>query len=138
LILALTIEQREKEGILILDLKGRLSFGEDDLSFREKLDSLLTSGRKQVILNFQNVDHIDSSGLGTLVTFSGRFQVAGGKLVLLYLNPPQMEVLLLGKLEALFEVFDDEQEAVNSFFPGRTIRHFDVLSFVKQQKEEQS
>ncbi len=134
----LKIEPREKEGILVLDLKGQLTFGEEDLFFREKLQSLLASGHTQVILNFHDVEHIDSSGLGSLVTFSGRFRAAGGKLALLYLNPAHVELLLLGKLEVLFELFDDEQEAVNSFFPGRAIRHFDVLSFVKQQKEEQS
>ena len=136
--MALKIEQREKEGIFILDLKGRLTFGEDDLTFREVLETLLAAGKTGVILNLKEVHHIDSSALGTLVTMRARFQALSGKLVLLNVNQAQLELLLMGKLEVLFELFDDEQEAVNSFFPGRTIRHFDVLSFVQSQRKQQS
>ena len=46
-----------------------------------------------------------------------------------------MELLLLTKLHTIFEVFADEQDAVNSFFPDREIRHFDILSFVQQEEE---
>jgi anti-sigma B factor antagonist len=134
----LKIEQREKEGIPILDLRGDLTFGEHDLAFREKLGALFDAGLTRVILNLKGVDRIDSSALGTLVTMSARFRKAGGKIVLLDLNQTELEVLVMAKLEMAFEFFDDEQEAVNSFFPGRTIRHFDVLAFVRRQKSEQS
>lgn len=136
--MGLKIEQREKEGITILDCQGDMTFGENDLAFREKLEGLLASGTTRLILNLKGVNRIDSSSLGTLVTMSARFQKTGGKMVLLDLNQAQLELLIMGKLEIVFELFDDEQEAVNSFFPGRTIRHFDVLAFVRRQEKERS
>jgi anti-sigma B factor antagonist len=60
---------------------------------------------------------------------------AAGKLVLLNLNRRQIELLVLTKLSTVFEIFDDEQAAVNSFFPDREIRRFDILSFVQQQQD---
>ena len=61
---------------------------------------------------------------------------AGGKLKLLHLTRRNVELLVLTKLETVFEVFDDEQQAINSFFPNREIRRFDILSFIQQQKSE--
>ena len=55
---------------------------------------------------------------------------------LVHLNRRNMELLVLTKIDTIFEVFDDEQDAVNSFFPGREIKRFDILSFVRQLKEE--
>jgi anti-sigma B factor antagonist len=52
------------------------------------------------------------------------------------LNKRNLELLLLTKLHTIFEVFDDVQEAVNSFFPGREIKRFDILAFVKQQSAD--
>jgi anti-sigma B factor antagonist len=60
---------------------------------------------------------------------------AGGALKLLKLSRRNIELLVLTKLTTVFEIFDDEQDAVNSFFPNRQIRKFDILSFVKQQNE---
>ncbi len=57
-----------------------------------------------------------------------------GRLALLNLNRRHLELLVLTKLSTVFEIFDDEQEAVNSFFPNRQIRHFDILRFIEQQR----
>jgi anti-sigma B factor antagonist len=86
------------------------------------------------------VEYIDSTGLGTLVVCYNTLQKAGGALKLLNLNCRNTELLILTKLSTVFELFDDEQEAVNSFFPGREIRHFDILSFVEESRrsEEES
>jgi hypothetical protein len=61
---------------------------------------------------------------------------AGGALKLVNPNKRNVELLLLTKLHTIFEVFADEQDAVNSFFPDREIRRFDILSFVQQEKDE--
>ena len=61
---------------------------------------------------------------------------AGGVAKLVHLNRRNLELLLLTKIDTIFEVFDDETDAVNSFFPEREIRRFDILSFVRQLQEE--
>ena len=61
---------------------------------------------------------------------------AGGALKLVNPNKRNVELLLLTKLHTIFEVFNEEQDAVNSFFPDREIKHFDILSFVQAEKDE--
>ncbi len=83
-------------------------------------------------------DYIDSTGLGERwSSASTSVKEAGGALKLLNLNKRNIELLLLTKLHTIFEVFSDEQDAVNSFFAGREIKRFDILSFVQaNQKDE--
>ena len=133
--MSLDIQQREREGIVILDLKGRLVVGEPIASLRERIRELSESGSSNVILNLDGVDYIDSTGLGGLVISFTTLKKASGALKLLNLNKRNIELLVLTKLSTVFEVFDDEQDAVNSFFPNREIRKFDILAFVQQQNE---
>ncbi len=128
------ITSREKEGVKVLDLNGKLTVGgASDL--REKVNEQLTAGFVQQILNLKEVDYIDSTGLGTMVICYMSVQKAGGSLKLVNLNRRNIELLLLTKLSTVFQIFNEEQEAINSFFPDREIKHFDILSFVQQQKE---
>lgn len=129
----MVIEQREREGIVILDLKGRLVVGEPIASVREKIRELSAAGSIQIILNLAEVDYIDSTGLGGLVIAYTSLKKAGGALKLVHVSKRNIELLVLTKLTTVFEVFDEEQDAVNSFFPNREIRKFDILSFVQQQ-----
>ncbi len=131
----LEIEQREKEGVVVLDVKGGLVVGDPASALREKLRQLLADKRHNVVLNLAGVDYIDSTGLGAMVVCFTSLRKAAGKLVLLNLNRRQIELLVLTKLSTVFEIFDDEQAAVNSFFPDREIRRFDILSFVQQQQD---
>ena len=132
----LEITQREKEGITVLDMKGQLVVGEAAGAFREKLTSLAAAGIKNVLLNMAGVDFVDSTGLGTMVICFTTFQKAGGKSKLVNLTRRNIELLVLTKLATVFEIFNDEQEAINSFFPDRSIQKFDILNFVQQQKNE--
>jgi anti-sigma B factor antagonist len=66
-----------------------------------------------------------------------RLQKAGGAMKLVNLNRRNIELLLLTKLSTVMQIFGDEQEAVNSFFPEREIKHFDILNFIQQQKESE-
>ncbi len=134
--MSLEIQQREREGIVILDLKGRLTVGGEVATFRDRVQKLVNSGRTSIILNLQDVDYIDSTGLGALVMSFTSLQRAGGKIKLLNLSRCGIELLVMTKLTTIFEVFDDEQNAINSFFPDRELKRFDILSFVQQQKEE--
>lgn len=132
--MALEIRQREREEIVILDLEGRITAGEEAARLRETLRGLAAGGKTRVILNLQNVDYIDSTGLGTLVMGFTTLRKAGGMLKLLHLSRRNIELLVFTKLETVFEIFDDELDAVNSFFPGRSVRRFDILSFVQQME----
>jgi anti-sigma B factor antagonist len=130
----LEIDRRENEGILVLDLKGRLVLGDQDLALRQQLQSFSDERRNQVILNLQDVSDIDSTGMGTLVFWALRFRESGGKLVLLHLRDSQARLPEILKLNAVFETYQEEIAAVNSFFPERKVTHYDILDFVEEQE----
>jgi len=136
--MSLQIEEREKEGIVILDLKGSLTLGEGDLALRERLAALHQSGKINIILDLKEVIDIDSTGLGTLVFGLAKLRKASGRLALLNVNRTHLKLFLLTRLAIAFEFFDDEQDAVNSFFPDRELKHFDVLEFVRQEEDPNS
>lgn len=127
----------EKEGILLLELSGQLVAGEPASRLRAAVEEAISSGRNRLILNMAGVDYVDSSGLGALVMAFTTARKEGGTVKLLNLSRRNIELIVLTKLETVFEVFDDEQSAVNSFFPGREIQKFDILSFLKQRKAEE-
>ena len=133
--MSLQIEEREKEGIVILDLKGSLTLGEGDLALRESLAALHRSGKINIILDLKEVIDIDSTGLGTLVFGLAKLRKASGRLALLNVNRTHLKLFLLTRLAIAFEFFDDEQEAVDSFFPDRALKHFDVLDFVRHEDD---
>jgi|SRR5688500_5192878 len=131
--MSLEIGQREREGIIILDASGRITAGEEATTFRERLRAMAEAAQTKVVLNLQDVDYIDSTGLGALVICFTTLRKAGGALKLLNLSKRNIELLVLTKLATVFEIFSDEQHAVNSFFPGREIKPFDILNFVQDR-----
>ena len=131
--MALDIAESAREEIAILTLKGRLTLGESNL-VRETVTQLAASGRNKVVVDLTAVDYIDSTGLGILVICFTSLKKQGGALKLVNPNKRNVELLLLTKLHTVFEVFNEVQDAVNSFFPDRQIKHFDILSFVQQQE----
>jgi anti-sigma B factor antagonist len=133
--MSLDIRESVREGVDILSLKGRLTVGEAS-AVREKVSAVAAAGNVNVILNLENVEYIDSTGLGAMVICFTSLKKAGGALKLVNPNKRNVELLLLTKLHTIFEVFADEQDAVNSFFPDREIRHFDILKFVQAEKED--
>ena len=135
--MSLDIQQREHEGIVVLDLKGRLTVGPEASAARDKVRSLMDAGSKNIILNLAHVDYIDSTGLGALVMCSTGVRKAGGSLKLVNLNRRNVELLVMTKLATVFDLFTDEQDAVNSFFPDRKLKTFDILDFVEQMKKEE-
>jgi anti-sigma B factor antagonist len=134
--MAFQVSEREREGVVILDVSGRLTLGEGVAEVRERLQEVLDSGRLRTVLNLQGVTSIDSSGLGTLVMMEAKARQAGGELKLLNLNQRALELLVITKLNMVFDVFNDETSAVNSFFPDREIRKFDILDFLTRQKKK--
>lgn len=134
--MSLEIQHREREGIPILDLRGRITAGPEAAHLRERVAEQAAAGRKNVILNMGGVDYIDSTGLGALVVSATSLRKGGGNVKLLDLNKRNLELLVITKLATVFDLFTDEQDAVNSFFPGREIKQFDILSFVEQMRKE--
>ena len=134
--MSIEIQQRDREGVLILDLNGRLTVGPEVSIFRDRMQKLIDTGSRQIVLDLQQVDYIDSTGLGALVMCYTSLQRAGGAVKLLNLSRRGIQLLVMTKLTTIFEVFDDEQNAINSFFPDRELKRFDILSFVQQHKDE--
>jgi anti-sigma B factor antagonist len=131
----LQIQQREREKIVILDLKGRLVLGDEDLSLLQRLLFLLDSRRCKVILNLKEVSSIDESGIDTLVFCANRLHDVGGRLVLLNLGQSHARVVDIWRLDPVLETYQEETDAVNSFFPDRIVPRYDILEFVKEQKQ---
>jgi anti-sigma B factor antagonist len=133
--MAFEIEESVQDGVVILALKGRLTVGEAS-KVREKVNELVAREQVRIILDLAHVDYIDSTGLGSMVICYTTLKKAGGALKLVNLNRRNIELLLLTKLSTIFEIFSDVRDAVNSFFPDREIKRFDILSFVQEHKDE--
>ena len=132
----LEIEQREREGIVILDLKGPLVLGRPDAALRLRLQQLREGGNLNVILNMKGVTEIDTTALGTLIYCSTKFRESAGRLVLLNLSPKHTELSNTVKLSAGFEIYQDEIGALNSFFPDRVVPRYDLLEFVEGLEQQ--
>jgi anti-sigma B factor antagonist len=134
--MSLEIEHREREGISLMDLKGRITLGDEVSLFRDAFEKLAEQQKPKLILNMQHVDYVDSTGLGALVVCSTRFSNANGVAKLVNVNRRNIELMLMTKIDTIFEVFDDETDAINSFFPDRKVKRFDILSFVQHLQDE--
>jgi len=138
--MSFTIEQREHDGVPILALKGRLVAGDPVNGLRAKLLAMLeaapTSGIRAIVLDCRETFYIDSSALGLLVLAHARAIKAGGKLPIFGLNRRGLELLILTKLSTVFELYEDETSAVNSCFPDRTAKRFDILEFGQKKGAE--
>lgn len=134
--MALEIHKKQHEGVVVLDMKGRVTVGPEATALREAVAAVVASNERNLVLNLAQVDFIDSTGLGALVMSSTSMRKAGGTVKLLNLNRRNVELLVMTKLATVFEIFTDEQDAVNSFFPDRKVQSFDILNFVQQLKKE--
>jgi anti-sigma B factor antagonist len=136
--LSLHIASRSKEGIEILDLKGRLVFGPEGLRLREELDDIMAMGKIRVVLILSDVREMDAGCLATLVFASAKLRELGGGLALVDSNPSHIEDLVAASPVAapvlLKEVFENEQEAINSFFPARSVLRYDILEYVRSRR----
>ena len=135
--MALDIQQREREGITILDLNGRITVGPEASALREKVAELSAAETRNLVLDLAGADYIDSTGLGALVMCMTTLRKSGGNVKLLNLNRRNIELLVMTKLATVFEIFTDEQDAVNSYYPDRKIKAFDILDFVHQMKAQE-
>jgi anti-sigma B factor antagonist len=109
------IEERVVGGVTILDLSGKMTLGEGDELLREKIASLVNAGQKNLLLNLDGVPYIDSAGLGEMVRSYTTVSRQGGKLKLLNLTKRIEDLLSITKLLTVFETFDTEAEAIQSY-----------------------
>jgi len=132
----LQIQQREKEGIQVPDLHGHLIEGASEVSLRTVIIELTEARTVNVILNFAGVTEIDTDGLDALVFFDASLTRASGALRLLNVSTRHLDLMALTKLDTISEVFTDEQDAVNSFFPDRAALRYDILDFVEDPDKD--
>lgn len=113
--MALRMVDRVVDGVTVVDLEGRIVLGEESNAMRERVKSLLADNQKKIVLNMNNVTYIDSAGLGTLVAAHHSARAQGAGLKLANLGTKFQEVLQVTKLMTVFEVFDSEASAIQSF-----------------------
>ena len=109
------IVERTVSDVTVLDLKGKMTLGEGDEMLKDKINSLLASGKKKLLLNLEGVPYIDSAGLGEVVRTYTTVSRQGGSLKLLNLTKRIEDLLSITKLLTVFETFDTEAEAIKSF-----------------------
>jgi anti-sigma B factor antagonist len=111
----LQIDTREVSHVTILDVRGRIVLGDEIHLLRDTVRKLVAEGKKKILLNLAHVDYIDSSGVGELVGCFTTVRNAGGELKLLNLSQKVQDVLHVTKLYTVFDIREDEFNAVKSF-----------------------
>jgi anti-sigma B factor antagonist len=109
------ITTRTVGDVTILDCSGKITLGEGTMAVRNTVREVLKNGGRKIILNLGDVNYIDSSGIGELVSTYTSVTNQGGKLILLNLTKKIQELLAITKLLTVFEVHDDEQKALAGF-----------------------
>ena len=109
------IEERAVGDVVVLDLKGRVTLGDGDELLKDKVNSLVNRGFKKIVLNLAEVPYVDSAGLGEIVRTYTTVSRQGGSLKLLNLTKRITDLLSITKLLTVFETFESEKDAVQSF-----------------------
>lgn len=136
--MALEIDHREREGIEVLALKGRLVIGEEDTLLRSEIEKVIAAGKTRLVVDLEKTTDLDAAGLGTLLYAQAELEKAGGTMVLANLQPAHIALMVLSRMERSFEIFQSDQDAVNSFFPDRRIPPFDLLELVEFMRRSES
>ena len=113
--MALQIVEMESSGVIVLELSGRVTLGEESNQLRTKIKDTLAQGKKRLVLDLGNVTYIDSAGLGTLVAGFTSAQSQGASMKLANLTKRFREQLNITKLVTVFDVYDGVDGAVKSF-----------------------
>ena len=109
------ITERVVGDVMMLDLKGKITLGEGDELLKDKVNSVVNQGHRKIVLNLADVPYLDSAGLGEVVRAYTTVSRQGGSLKLLNLTKRISDLLSITKLLTVFETFDLESEAVQSF-----------------------
>ena len=113
--MALFIVEKIIDGVMMLDMRGRITLGPETEALRTRLKELLTAGHRHIILNLGEVTYVDSVGLGTLIGAYTSATNTGGSLKLLHLPRGVQQLLQVTRLSTVFEIYEDLATAVASF-----------------------
>ena len=111
----MTTSTRELGGVTIVDISGRIQLGEESAALRDLVIDLLSKGHKKILFNLGDVNYIDSSGLGSLVSAFTSVRKHGGELKLLNLTKNVHNVMQMTRLYTVFDIMDNEAVATKSF-----------------------
>lgn len=109
------VDVRHREGVTILEPKGKITIGVGDIALRDAVVESLEAGSRNILLDLNQVSTIDSSGVGEMVSAYTTVTNRGGKLKLLNLSPKVVDILQITQLITVFEAFEEEDEAIASF-----------------------
>src|SRR5271170_5835949 len=108
--MSLDIAHREREGIALLDLKGRITIGDEASDFRAAFEKIAAQPGARLLLNMLEVNYVDSTGLGAMVMCSMHIRNSNGVAKLVNVNGRNIQLLVMTKIDSMFEVFDDETD----------------------------
>ncbi len=111
----LNISERQAGDVTILDMNGKVTIGEGSVALRSAIRRLLGEGKKKILLNLGSVNYVDSSGIGELVSSFTAVNKEGGQLKLLNLTQKIQDLLAITKLLTVFDVFENEGDALASY-----------------------
>ena len=111
----LNIKERQAGDVTILDMDGKITIGDGNVALRSAIRRLIEEGKKKILLNLSGVGYVDSSGIGELVSSYTTTSSKGGQLKLLNLTQKIHDLLTITKLLTVFDVYEDEATALNSF-----------------------
>jgi anti-sigma B factor antagonist len=118
--MSLNVKTRKIDGVIVVDLSGRLTIGEPVLLLRETLRVQVNEGVRHFVLNLAEVSYIDSSGLGELVSAYTTIRNKQGDVKLLNLTTKAKDLLQMTKLLTVFDVYEDEAKAINTLKASKT------------------
>ena len=124
----LYLNQRRIEHVTVLDLKGRERIHGATIALHESIRSLVREGKIQVLLDLERVKHIDSRGLGELVSCHVTLADRGGAFKLMHVAESLYDLMTITKLLTGFDVYDDEPTALAGFLEGKTSRVFEIVT----------
>jgi anti-sigma B factor antagonist len=113
--MSVKLTTRQVGDVTVIDAAGRITLGEGASAFRDLIRDLSAKGDKKLVLNLSEVSYIDSSGIGELVSGFTTVTNHGGQLKLVGLSKRVKDLLQITKLYTVFEVHDEEAEAIRSF-----------------------
>ncbi len=111
----LKVKTREVGGVSVIDLSGKITLGDGSITLRDAIKDAMAKGQKKILLNLADVNYIDSSGIGELVSGFTSVRNSGGELKLLQLTKKVKDLLQITKLYTVFDVYDDETSALGSY-----------------------
>jgi len=116
----LIMNTRQVGSVTIVDMSGQIILGEESAALRKLVFDLLNDGHRKILFNLSDVDYIDSSGLGNLISAFTSVRKKQGELKLLNLTKGVQDIMQITKLYTVFDIKNDEASAVESFGPPKT------------------